>query len=124
MGFWNKLFGQSRAKQPEDEFTITITVELVKVEHPKRKTEQVLWKDIKEIRFVNTDGGPAPIDIWMMLIGEHGGCLLPHGTEGCKKVYEIVSKYPGFNFENVIKSMGCSENAQFVVWKKEEAIKA
>lgn len=77
-----------------------------------------MWKDINEIRFVNTDTGPFTPDVWLALIGENSGCLIPQGNTGFEKVYDIVSKYEGFDFENVIKSMTCSENQQFLVWKR------
>jgi len=36
MGFLEKLLGRKR-KQPEDHYAVTITNEMVKVEHPKRE---------------------------------------------------------------------------------------
>lgn len=102
----------------EDSFKITITEEYVKVEHPKRKTEEIYWNDINEIRLINTDDGPIMPDIWLALIGTNSGCLIPHGTEGFKRIYDIVSKYDDFNFENAIKSMSSASNEQFLVWSK------
>jgi hypothetical protein len=119
MSLLSKLFGKS--KNPEDYFKVTITDELVKVEHPKRKTEQVNWKDIVEIRMLNTSAGPALPDVWLVLMGGKNGCLIPQGAKGYKEVYDIVSKYEGFDFENVIKSMGCTEDKQFLLWKKQDA---
>ncbi|MES2779136.1 MAG: hypothetical protein V4651_04475 [Bacteroidota bacterium] len=63
MNFFKKLFSKHEAKQPEDYFKTTITDEFVKVEHPERKTEQILWKDIIEIKFINTDTGPFAPDV-------------------------------------------------------------
>ncbi len=118
MGIFSKLFGQTPPQNPEDKFVVTITDEFVRVEHPSRKAEEIFWKDINEIRFLNTDAGPFAPDLWLALIGEKSGCLIPHGSEGCDKVYEIVSKYPGFNYENVIKAMSSSNNEQFLLWQK------
>ena len=118
MGFFSKLFGQKKSQNPEDDFVITITDEIVRVEHPYRKTEEILWKDINEIRFINTDTGPFTPDVWLALIGDKSGCLLPQGSKGCEKVYDIVSKYEGFDFENVIKSMSSTDNEQFLLWTR------
>lgn len=118
MGISDNLFGKEPAKNPEDDFTIMITDELVRVEHPQRKTEQISWNDIKEIWLVNTDTGPASIDIWLALVGDGSGCLVPHGTDGYNKVYDIVSAYDGFDFEKVIESMSSTADERFVVWKK------
>jgi hypothetical protein len=103
---------------PEDNFTVIITDTLVKIEHPQRKTEQVLWENIQTIQLINTDSGPALSDVWLALFGKEDGCLIPQGAKGFDEVYAIVSKYEGFNFENVIKSMSCTDNATFDLWEK------
>ena len=106
-------------KNTEDDYKVTITAEFVKVEHPKRETEEILWKNITEIKFINTDEGPFLPDVWLALLGENSRCLIPQGTEGCDIVYDIVSKYKNFKFENLIKSMSCAENMEFQLWKIE-----
>jgi len=78
MGFWD-LFKRREHKQPEEYFTVTITYAFIKVEHPKRETEQVFWDDIRVVKLVNNDQGPWAIDIIMVLIGENGCCVIPHG---------------------------------------------
>jgi hypothetical protein len=114
----NNLQNQQRSlsRNPEDDFVVTITDSLVRVEHPVRKTEDIYWKDIQEISLINTDAGPVSPDIWLALIGENSGCLIPQGAKGYDEVYDIVSKYEGFNFENVIRSMACADNARFLLW--------
>jgi hypothetical protein len=122
MGFWNKIFGSksenSNKKQPEDYYETEITDVYVKVTHPKRKTEQIDWNEIEEIKLINTDDGPFLPDVWLILIGNGKGCSIPQGSDGWNKVYDIVSKYDGFNFENVIKSASCTDNETFEVWQK------
>lgn len=118
MGFFSRLFGKKTSQNPEDDFEITITDVFVRVKHPKRKTEEILWKDINEIKFINTDTGPFTPDVWLALIGDTGGCLIPQGTEGFEKVYDIVSKYEGFDYENVIKSMSSTDSEQFLLWTR------
>ncbi len=41
---------KQKAKQPEDYFNVTITDEIVTVEHPQRKKEQIKWTDIEMIK--------------------------------------------------------------------------
>jgi len=53
------------------------------------------------------------------LLGENSGCLIPHGAKGFETVYEIISKYNNFNFDNFISSMSCTDNEEFLLWKKE-----
>ncbi|MBK9328514.1 MAG: hypothetical protein IPM95_04195 [Sphingobacteriales bacterium] len=44
MGFFDKIFGKSKPKNPEDDFIITITDEFVKVEHPNAKQNKFLGR--------------------------------------------------------------------------------
>ncbi|MCC6288834.1 MAG: hypothetical protein IT249_13210 [Chitinophagaceae bacterium] len=119
MGFFNKIFTSNKSKSPEDKFIVTITADYIRVEHPERKTEQVLWNNIVEIKLINTNQGPWLPDVWLGLFGKEDGCLIPMGAKGYNEVYDIVTKYDNFNFENVIKSMGCTDNKEFLLWVKE-----
>jgi hypothetical protein len=118
MGILEKIFGKPKPKNPEDNFIVTITDEFIRVEHPERKTEEILWKDIKEIKLINTDAGPFAPDVWLVLLGDNSGCLIPQGSNGFETVYDIISKYENFNFENFISSMSCTDNEEFLLWKK------
>ncbi|MDR1191020.1 MAG: hypothetical protein LBK60_05050 [Verrucomicrobiales bacterium] len=91
------------------------------MEHHDFKPEEILWKDIIEIRLVNTDEGPSYPDIWLALIGRESCCHIPQEATGFTQVYDIVSKYEGFDFENVTKSMCSTSNEQFLLWRKAAA---
>ena len=119
MNIWDKIWELFTDKTPETFYKVIITNELVSVEHPKHGITKIKWNQITRINLINLDIGPAGIDIWMSLIGEDEVCLIPHGHAGFEKVYEIVSKYKNFNFENFINSMGCTDNVEFLLWEKE-----
>lgn len=122
MGFWKKIFGgnvkNNNEKQKEDYYKVELTEKSIIVTHPDRPTEQIDWNEIEEIKLANTDEGPFLPDVWLILIGHGKGCSIPQGSEGWDKVYNIVSKYEKFNFENVIKSAGCTDNQIFELWTK------
>lgn len=103
---------------PESEFTVTITDTSVKVEHPRRKAEEINWNDIMEIKIITTDAGPLSPDLWLALIGDHSGCLIPQGCLGYDEVYDTVSQYPGFQFDQVIASATSTDNREFLVWSR------
>jgi hypothetical protein len=120
MNIFTKLFSKKSLKQPEDDYKVTITTEWICVEHPKHGTRTVFWQEISEIRMINTDVVPFAPDIWLALFStDTQPCLIPHGSKGCEDVYNIVSKYEGFDFENVIKSMSSVSNEQFLLWRKD-----
>ena|SRR3569833_2032726 len=118
MGLFNQIFGKK--KQPEDYYHVIITPESVTVRYLDHADESVLWGDIKSITLNNTDQGPSAPDIWLVLRDENGGCKIPQGCKGFEEVYEIVSKYEGFNFDNFIISMSTTENAEFLLWSKQQ----
>lgn len=119
MGLLDRLFKKKEErKEPEDYYDISITDDYVKVEHPKRDTEQINWNEIEEISILTTDDGPFLPDVWLMLIGNGKGCSMPQGAPKYDEVYDIVSKYEGFDFEEVIMAATSTDNAKFELWKK------
>jgi hypothetical protein len=104
--------------QPEDFYDIKITNEFVSVSHPRFGKEQINWKDIETIKIVTTDEGPFLPDFWIGLFGQKVKCLLPQGAKGYEEVYNIISKYDQFNFENVIAATGSTDNNEFLVWTR------
>ncbi len=118
MGLFGKLFKRKPRKQPEEYYDIIIEDEFIRVEHPKREVEQLNWNDVCEIVIITTDEGPFHPDVWLVLIGDDQGCSIPLGAPNFDGVYDIVSKYEGFNYERWIEAMGCAENARFVIWKR------
>ena len=118
MSFWQNLFKKRATKNPEDDFIVTTTDTLITVEHANGKVEQISWNSIEQIKLINTVSGPWLPDIWLVLLGENQRCLIPQGAKGYESVYDIVSKYDGFNFENVLESMQCTDNREFDLWTK------
>ena len=53
-------------------------------------------------------------------MGKNSGCSMPHSAPKYGDVFEIISKYEGFNFDEYIKSVSCTKNARFEVWEKKK----
>ncbi len=119
MGLFSRLFEKIKV-QPEGQYTIIITDEAIKVEYSNRSVESILWTEINKILLINTNAGPSQPDIWLTLKGDNNSCTIPHDSDEFEKVYNIVSKYNGFNFGNFIKSMACADNAEFLLWTRAE----
>ena len=115
ISLFNKLFNR-RSPQPEDLYIVTITEEMVKVEHPKWGGGSVKWDHLHTVLLINTNEGPWLPDVWLTLVDNNNRCMIPLGAKGYEEVYEIVSKYEGFNFENAAKSMACTDNVEFLLW--------
>ena len=117
MGFLSSIFKKPN-RQPQDHYKVIVTEEGVKVYHPEQTTQSVLWEDLTSILLINTDKGPFQPDVWLTLISNKSRCLIPQGAQGFETVFDIVSKYEGFDFNNFIKSMSCAGNAEFLLWTK------
>jgi len=118
MGIFDKLFNIIRVK-PEDYFKVTLTDKWLSVENPKHAVEIVKWNDIHTIQMVNSLEGPWSPNLWLMIIGKHGHCRIPRDATGFNSVYEVISKYKGFDFENFNKSLTSSGNVTFLLWSNE-----
>jgi hypothetical protein len=119
MGLFSTLFKKVKV-EPEGKYIVTITDEIIKVEYPNRLIESILWSEINTIVLINTNAGPFQPDIWLTLKGVNNSCTIPHDSDGFEQIYDIVSKYDGFNLHNFIKSMSCTDNAEFLLWIRPE----
>ena len=111
-----KLSGTSK-KQHGDYFEVTVTDDFVKVEHPDWLAPQrIRWNDVDTVRMINTSLGPWAPDVWLILEDKNQRCMIPLGAKGFEEVYQIVSKYEGFDFDNFSNSMCCANNSDFLLW--------
>ena len=118
MGIFDKLFNLISVKQ-QDYFKVILTDQWLSVKNPKHDVETVNWDDIHTIQMVNTREGPWSPNLWLMIIAKHGHCRIPHDASGFDAVYDVVSKYKGFDFENFNKSLTCNDNTAFLLWSNE-----
>lgn len=111
-------FSRKKTKNPEDDYIVVITDEQIVVTYPDGITEKVFWNDIQQIKLINTDWGPVSPDMWLTLIGISEKCMIPMGAKGFDEIYDVVSKWEGFDFEQFGESMRCTDNKEFVLWTK------
>lgn len=118
MNYLEKILQRSDAEIVELGFRIEITIDFIKVEHfIYPDTEILYWDNLLEIRLVNTDKGPFLPDVWLVLIdNEHNACFVPQDLPAFQTIYDIVSKFPNFNHQNVIQSMTSTHNAEYHLW--------
>lgn len=81
--------------------------------------EEIAWQDLVEVQIVTTDEGPFVDDVFFLLVGGNGkGCCVPQGAPGSGPLLDRLQALPNFDNDQVIRAMGCSENARFVCWKR------
>jgi len=104
---------------PEADYTLLLTDSGLACEHPRQPREAIGWEEVIEIAIVTTDEGPFAPDVWVLFIGESGGCSIPQGANGFDMLFDVFKKFPGFNYKAFIKAMSSTENAKFVCWRKQ-----
>jgi hypothetical protein len=99
--------------------TIHIDDEGVRRELGNGKVEQVAWDDLLEVGVLTTSDGPFAEDVFFVLIGRDGGCVVPHGAPESTALLARLQRLPGFDNEVLIRAMTSTEDARFVCWRRD-----
>ena len=113
------LFKTKKTRWPEEDYVITLTDESIEVAHPNGTKETVRWDDLQTVQIVTTDQGPLP-DVWFVLCGKKNQCRFPQDAPKSKEAYERLARLEGFDYETFIQAMCVAENAQHLVWQRQE----
>jgi len=73
---------------------------------------------LQEIAIITTDQGPVMDDVAMAFFFQETVLFLPSGHKCYQNVYDAVSGRLSLDYKEIIKAMGCAENAVFSIWKK------
>ena len=71
-----------------------------------------------EIAIITTDQGPFMDDVAMAFFFQETVLFLPSGHKCYQNVYDAVSDRLPLDYKEIIKAIGCAENAVFSIWKK------
>ena len=82
------------------------------------RTEEIRWDDLREVGIITTDAGPYVDDVFWVLLGDEGGCVVPSEAEGSAELLKRLQELPGFDDGAVIRAMVCTDNERFVVWQR------
>ena len=106
---------------PESQFVVRFDADAITVVAPNGETESVMWKDLTRVGIRTTDDGPAQPDVfWGLHTGaEKAALVYPGGSTGEQEILVAMeSRLPGFDDSQVIKAMGSTSNAYFLVWEQ------
>lgn len=79
--------------------------------------------DLERVAIETNDSGPWGADVLWLLFRSDGkpGCVFPQGATGEGAAVEKLMALPGFDERQMIKAMGSTSNALFIVWERETA---
>jgi len=106
---------------PESEFVVRFDADAITVIAPNGETQSVMWKDLSRVGIRTSDDGPAQPDVfWGLHTGAEKATLVyPGGSTGEQEILAAMeSRLPGFDDNQVIKAMGSTSNAYFLVWEQ------
>ncbi|HKY32491.1 MAG TPA: STM3941 family protein [Candidatus Polarisedimenticolia bacterium] len=124
---WAHLQSQARgpngsalraALEPERRFVVRLSGPEVLCERPDGTVERVHWADLQSVEVLTTDKGPHAPDVFWVLHGTDGGCVVPQGATGDGELLERLQRLPGFDNKAFIEAMGSSANGRFLCWRK------
>jgi hypothetical protein len=61
--------------------------------------------------------------VWWLLSGVNGasGCVIPQGATGEQALLAKLQSLPGFDNEQLITAMSCTDNQKFLCWRRPAA---
>jgi hypothetical protein len=83
--------------------------------------EQIRWNDIVEIRIITNDEGPFDEDALFLLVGANDtGCAISNEAAiQSGLLEELQCRFPALDNEMVVIAMACTDNSNFLIWKRE-----
>ncbi|MCG6154301.1 hypothetical protein [Rubinisphaera margarita] len=105
---------------PESQYIVDISDIDVRCSRPDGTIESISWNDLQLVEIHTTDEGPFLPDVFWVLHGSDGGCIIPQGATGEAKLLESLQALPQFRDEAMIDAMSSAENNRFVCWQRSE----
>ena len=118
------MYRPGRAASPESAFIVTFSDAEITVAAPNGEKRSVPWRTLTKVAVRTTDEGPWQPDVFWGLHtgGKDPALVFPGGATGEAELIEAMQhRLHGFRNEELIKAMGSTSNAFFVIWESEHA---
>jgi len=79
----------------------------------------VPWNDVVRVLIRTTDKGPFDDDVFFVVETTRESLVIPQPARGGDELLRALQQLPGFDNAAVIDAMGCTENREFLCWKRE-----
>jgi hypothetical protein len=122
LSFLTKILGQphkSLLRQPEADFVVGIRRGRISCTRPDGTVESVDLADVAAIEVRTNRRGPFLTDVFYVLLGPVGGCVVPVGATNETELLDLVLKLPGFDSRRFSEAMASTEDSVFPVWRRE-----
>jgi hypothetical protein len=103
---------------PESRHIVRLSDTEVTHELPNGIVERVEWSDLNKVEVLTNDRGPFVPDVFWVLHGSTGGCVIPQGATGDAELLRRLQAIPGFDNDAFTKAMVSTDNQRFVCWER------
>lgn len=99
---------------------ITITEEEIICKFSSGQVDHIRWNNVAKVQVLTTDEGPYVCDVFYILTDTAGkGVAIPQDKPESGTIIEKITRWPGFQHEEMVLAMGSTEVKWFTVWEKE-----
>jgi len=84
---------------------------------PNGTVESIKWAELRAVIIQTTSQGPFVDDIFWVLVGETGGCVVPSESVGIGGLIKRLQALQGFDNEAMIQAMTCTSDKEFLCWR-------
>ncbi|MBU3061712.1 hypothetical protein KO481_09270 [Nocardia sp. NEAU-G5] len=82
------------------------------------RVEEVLWRELCEVRVITTADGPFAEAMFFVLIGTKGnGCVVPYSAAN-PALLPRLRALPDFDDRRVTQALASTSDCQFSVWRR------
>jgi len=106
---------------PESDFVVDVSDDGVSCSRPDGTNESVKWDDLRKVEILTTDEGPYAPDVFWVLCGSTGGCVVPWGATGEKELMDRLQALPGFRSDAIVNAASLTTCNQLLCWDSAEA---
>ncbi|MFA6210391.1 MAG: hypothetical protein WCT03_01930 [Candidatus Obscuribacterales bacterium] len=120
--FFAILFGGTlprTSKSPQYKLSPEGIVELAA--KPEESEREYLWSSVNHVGILTTSDGPWCEDVYFVIKTDNGTIMIDQSHAAKIELFEQFARLPGFNYEQVILAMGCTDDAAFNCWERELA---
>ena len=101
--------------------TVDIDPDWIVCNRSAASRQAVRWSDLQSVLIETTDQGPFQNDVFWVLIGSKGRCVVPQEAVGAQELLARLQDLPGFDNQAVVEAMGTAENKTFLCWTRPAA---
>lgn len=104
--------------EPESRFVVRLSDSAVVCERPDGKTERVGWAHLQKVEVDTTSDGPLAPDVFWVLHGADGDCIVPQGANGERDLFERLQALPWFDHQAFSEAMCSTSDRTFLCWQR------